>query len=147
MDNDNSLNLGEFDDSLLDEIIDGVDDEHEISDSDRMAKRKRRFYVPLLFSSISANCERFSNFYDFLHSLFLNLQCNLSGTTEIEFDSSSSVSNSSDSESEDDLILDADEYYPSGDNNLGAIENTNDLPSSSHIIESTDSNVNNNFFF
>lgn len=88
-------------------------------------------------------------FFEFRRLLTLFIfQFNLSGT-EIESDSSYSYS---DSESDDDIILDADDYNPSGSgtNNFEAIENENDVPSegpsSSHYVESTDSNGNNFLF-
>lgn len=59
---------------------------------------------------------------------------------------SDSDSSSSDTDSEDDFILHEGEYQPSGGNSFEAIENTNDVPSSSHSIESTDSNGNNYLF-
>lgn len=50
MDNNSLLNLSDFEDTLLDEIIDGDDIifESETADSERMKKRKRKCHVPLL---------------------------------------------------------------------------------------------------
>lgn len=148
MENNNQLNLSDFDDDLLNEIINCSGDiilETETQNSERTTERDRKFHVPFLMLF-------FNIFSDYLRTFFristnsyaFVFRFNSSGIIETELDSSSSYS-VSDSESDDDIILNADEYH-SPNNNFAAIENENDVPSSSHIIESTDSNGKNFLF-